>query len=345
VLLQGKRFGAVTIEYLFLVLLVIGVSGSLIGFRGNLANYVEGVGCSLEGLSSTGGVSGDFSVEGNGGYDDVSSGDGQFDELLLKGSLDDYTWDELKTVSVDLSVNGENSVYYAHMLGLMQEGSTKTFATGSSDIGEMMRVRIIGLCQDQKSDGTGAAGLTLQATHVLASSQRMSDEESNACAWGGSIARSWLNSDIYSGLPSDLKSNIVSVKKYYGSTYNSNTSDTVECDDKLFLLSARELYNYSYDDYPWYELEGTGVGHDEQYQYFAWLGVAIQYNTTVSLSGIGYCYDGESRPSHSGFYHWWLRSVYYFHDYEFWSADEDGYWYDYYNDATYYYGILPAFAI
>jgi hypothetical protein len=87
--------------------------------------------------------------------------------LLSKGNLEDYSWQELKIIAEDLSKHFKKSVYHDHMREIMANGSTKQLETSSNIIGERANVRIIGLCQDQKSDGSGYAGLTFQFTSVL----------------------------------------------------------------------------------------------------------------------------------------------------------------------------------
>jgi hypothetical protein len=159
------------------------------------------------------------------------------------------------------------------MLELMQSGSTKTFVTNDTtgEIGTSMAIRIIGICQDVKSDGTGQAGLTFQTTHALATCQTMNKHAENTGGWGTSRLEQWANSTFLNSLPNELATNIVNVKKYYNPTWNSTSTDTItSTDDKAFVLSYKEMFNYTNNDHPWYEYEGTGASYNEQYQYYAY---------------------------------------------------------------------------
>jgi hypothetical protein len=167
----------------------------------------------------------------------------------------------------------------------------------------------------------------------------MNTSKTNSGGWGETNMREWLNNTVYDSLPDDLKDNIASVKKYYGSDSKSVTSDTVCSNDKLFLLSMREVYNYSGDgQWPWYIYEGTGAGHDEQYQYYECNGVSM--SSYYFLDNTGYDYDGN-KPS----VFWWLRSVHQNSNSVFYPvrgcagyADPDD------NYANYAMGVMPAFA-
>jgi hypothetical protein len=262
-------------------------------------------------------------------------------ELLSKGSLDDYSWTELKIIANDLSANGEQSVYYAKMTELMQSGSTKTFDTGDTSglVGSKMRVRIIGICQDQKSDGSGSAGLTFQTTHALATPYQMNTSNTNSGGWGSTSMRTWLNSTVYNTLPDDLRENIVEVKKYYNPIYNSTSSNTLNANDYLFLLSMRELYNYSFSFDPWYEHEGTGASHDEQYTYYS--NESVTTSNYSLLKNIYLDYNG-AQPADSCAY-WWLRTVNGGDSNSFWIVKSSGY--NILQSAGFSGSVVPSFSL
>jgi hypothetical protein len=188
--------------------------------------------------------------------------------------LNELSWNELSSISSDLSSKDEasDSPYYQAVEYMMENSHTKTFETSSAGIGEKVSVRIIGICQDQKSDNTGSAGLTFQTVHVLAQAYPMR-EDGEECSWESSDLRSLLNSTIYSNLPSDLRDNIVSVKKYYSTDVSDQNATSVDTytDDYLFVLSGQEQLNiYNrwslLKKYGTLEQEGTGKDHNEPYQ-------------------------------------------------------------------------------
>jgi hypothetical protein len=263
--------------------------------------------------------------------------DSDYINLPTSTSLDDYSWAELKIIANDLSKNNTSSEYYSIVLSMMQSGSTKTFTTTSTVIGTNVKVRIIGICQDQKtSDGT--AGLTFQTTHALATAYKMNTSDTNTNGWGSTAMRTWLNGTVYNALPSDLKGNIVQVKKYYGSTYNSTSSTTSYTSDYLSLLSMRELYNCTNSSYPWYECEGTGNNHNQQYQYYSYKGV-----TTSNYSLLANMYKDYNGNTPGSYTCWWLRSVYYGSSISFRSVYSDGYYS--YDSAGYSYSVVPSFSL
>jgi hypothetical protein len=223
----------------------------------------------------------------------------------------------------------------------MEQGSTKSFSTGDTTglVGEMMSVRIIGVCQDVKEDGT-MAGLTFQTTHALKSPGAMNYGYSSAGGWGSTLMRSLLNGSVYSVLPSDLRSSIVSVKKYYSSQDGTSTDESsiTYTLDKMFLLSPRELYGYSDSTVTCYAFEGTGVGHNEQYQFYAGEGVAL---SNVSLLNNMYM-DYDMKPPNDSIRWWFLRSIYHKSGSgNFWGIDWMGGCSG--NSADNLEGIVPAF--
>jgi hypothetical protein len=177
-------------------------------------------------------------------------------------NLNSYSWEELKIIADDLSVNGRDSEYYTDVFEMTHDGSAKTFTTGSDILGEKMKVRIIGVCQDVKEDGT-MAGLTFQTTHTLATTHAMNEDGTNADGWGKSSMREWLNNTVYDALPDELRENIVGVKKYYRNNAFGDDATIVNVVDKVFLASFKELYGYVELGQSWYEQEGTGENHNE----------------------------------------------------------------------------------
>jgi hypothetical protein len=238
--------------------------------------------------------------------------------LLSKQSLDDYSWAELKFIANSLSTEETKSQYYAHMLDLMKAGGTKTFEASDSITRDgKISVRIIGLCQDVKEDGT-MTGLTFQTTHALSTAHSMNTSNANDGGWGKTNMRTWLNSTVYDALPDELRENIVGVKKYYGSTYDSTSGSTTFAIDKLFLLSMQELYGYTNNDYPWYEYEGTGPGHNEQYSYYSYKSVTT--DNCSFLANMHKDYNGNTPGSYTS---WWLRSACFLDGFTFWCVWSD----------------------
>ena len=169
--------------------------------------------------------------------------------------------------------------------------------------GALYDVRVIGINHDDLATATGGrtkAGLTFQFKNLLGTSgYPMNTSNTNSGGWGSSALRTNMNSGaIWSMVPTDLQSQIVTVKKYYGSTYNSTSSAVSTSNDKLFLASYFELMGSVYSgwsSYAWLANEGT------QYEY--WNGKAINdYGGNAALKK-GY----QATPSTD--VAWWERSV------------------------------------
>jgi hypothetical protein len=84
---------------------------------------------------------------------------------VVPTSLEEYSWSKLKTVANDLSVNGTSSSYYDefHTYMLNKETKTVTLPTDDTELsGVSFSVQVIGINHNDKTDGTGKAGLTFR---------------------------------------------------------------------------------------------------------------------------------------------------------------------------------------
>ena len=74
----------------------------------------------------------------------------------------------------------------------------------------------------------------------------MNSTNTNVGSWKVSTMRTYLNNTIYSSLPSDLQNVIVSTKVITG--HGSAETTNSETQDKLYLLSAKEVWGTAQDD-------------------------------------------------------------------------------------------------
>ena len=136
--------------------------------------------------------------------------------------------------------------------------------------GTTLTYRIIGILHDDKSDGSGKAGLTFQAVHSLAKAYAMNAEDTNTGGWEASALRASMNSgEIWGLLPEEMRGDVVSVNKMTnnvgGGRDNANAAVTAT-NDKLFLLSYAEYVPSIYSgwlSYKWVAEEGS------QYEFWA----------------------------------------------------------------------------
>ena len=190
----------------------------------------------------------------------------------------DWTLDEQEAVAEDIAKNGTSSIVYAKAKAAMDAGTK--FSTKLTD-GKTLEYRIVGINHDDLADGSGKAGLTFEATNSALGYQKMNATNTNAGGWEKSELRGRLNSgDLWSLLPAELQSKVKAVKKLTDNQGGGKAGTPTATTDKVFLLSATEV---------WGDMQSDGT----QYEYYKSKGV-----TTSNYSG----------ASSSGYH--WTRSVY-----------------------------------
>ena len=142
--------------------------------------------------------------------------------------------------------NIESGVYAS----VYSVGDTKTISYDGSDI----EIQIAGFDKDELSDGSGFAPITLILVHPVDKiSIHGSYKDVN---WENCNTRRSLSRNYFLKLPQVLQDNIKSVKKSY---YKSTGAETLTTDDKIWLLSTREL------NYPNMR-ETTGCIYDDMFK-------------------------------------------------------------------------------
>lgn len=198
-------------------------------------------------------------------------------KTVVNKDAKDWTLDEQKAAATDIAKNGTSSVVYAKAKAAMDAG-TKFSAKLTN--GKTLEYRIVGINHDDLADGSGKAGLTFESTNTVLGAQRMNATNTNAGGWEKSELRGRLNSgDLWSLLPTEIQSKVKSVKKMTDNQGGGKAGTPSATTDKVFLLSATEV---------WGDMQSDGV----QYEYYRSKGV-----TTSNYSGAS-----------SGYYRW-TRSV------------------------------------
>lgn len=190
----------------------------------------------------------------------------------------DWTPDEQKAAATDIAKNGTSSVVYAKAKAAMDAGTKFSIKLTN---GKTLEYRIVGINHDDLADGSGKAGLTFEATNSALGYQKMNATNTNAGGWEKSELRGRLNSgDLWSLLPAEQQSKVKAVKKLTDNQGGGKAGTPTATTDKVFLLSATEV---------WGDMQSDGT----QYEYYRSKGV-----TTSNYSGA------------SSSYHHWTRSVY-----------------------------------
>lgn len=198
-------------------------------------------------------------------------------KTVVNKDAKDWTLDEQKAAATDIAKNGTSSVVYAKAKAAMDAGTK--FSTKLTD-GKTLEYRIVGINHDDLADGSGKAGLTFEATNSALGYQKMNATNTNAGGWEKSELRGRLNSgDLWSLLPAELQSKVKAVKKLTDNQGGGKAGTPTATTDKVFLLSATEV---------WGDMQSDGT----QYEYYKSKGV-----TTSNYSGAS-----------SSLYHW-TRSV------------------------------------
>lgn len=249
----------------------------------------------------------------------------------VKSCLNDYSWEEIAQISKLISKKGDQNgaIEIAKKYHLCTADG-KLDGTQTKDVtlsdGTQTKVMIMGFNHDDKSDGSGKAGITFIFADDIAKKnmferadldnlfQKIQDDGPASISWENASLRSWLSDSFSNELPSDLREQIVSVDKadavmpwvsftidsYYGGGIGAELNDdpdlmtTTTTSDKLWVPSFVELAplsDYLMSNWTYLLQEGS------QYQLFNDAGVTA--DTPNRILGT---YDS---PDGGG---WWLRS-------------------------------------
>lgn len=249
----------------------------------------------------------------------------------VKSCLNDYSWEEIAQISKLISKKGDQNgaIEIAKKYHLCTADG-KLDGTQTKDVtlsdGTQTKVMIMGFNHDDKSDGSGKAGITFIFADDIAKKnmferadldnlfQKIQDDGSASISWENASLRSWLSDSFSNELPSDLREQIVSVDKadavmpwvsytidsYYGGGIGAELNDdpdlmtTTTTSDKLWVPSFVELAplsDYLMSNWTYLLQEGS------QYQLFNDAGVTA--DTPNRILGT---YDSQDGGG------WWLRS-------------------------------------
>lgn len=213
-------------------------------------------------------------------------------EVAVRASVEDYSWDELsqladmiagaKDQSSALEIEKKYNLVSA--AGTLDGTQAKTLQLSD---GTSVKMRIAGFRHDQRSDGSGVAGITFLADSIVSVRPMNTPERVD---WSQTSLRAWLNGEFLGLFPDELSGKVVEVKKQTNRA--SDFSSQEETDDKVWLLSYFELVgevSASSSRSGVYNPEGT------QYQMFSDLGGQWE-GTNEAFMVSGECAN------------WWLRS-------------------------------------
>ena len=182
-----------------------------------------------------------------------------------------------------------------------------------------------------------ACGFVLEFADII-TRHRMNQSDSNLPAsgdgniggWPASEMRTYVNSDIYNALPSELKLGIINTTVVSG--HGSQDSNNFTSTDKLYLLSTHEVYE---------DVDGntsSGIDrYDTAYNNTRQLDYYSSQNVTTSS------YAGAIKRINNSESWWWLRSAHFNTTNGFYSLSANGDCYG--NGSGDIIGVSPAFRI
>ena len=185
------------------------------------------------------------------------------------------TPEQISAVSEQISANNMTSAEVEATYG-WKLGDTISYTLST---GENVEMRIIGFNHDDKSDGSGKAGITLEMTNCLATKYKM-----NSSRTSGGFPVFTLNTETFptikSQMPTEWQNAIKMVDKKSGNGGGLYYSGIVTSSEDLFVLSYIELMG-----------SGTSIQEGSGYEY--WVGkVATDRKKTANGTATG----------------WWLRT-------------------------------------
>lgn len=209
----------------------------------------------------------------------------------------------ISTISAEISQQGLTSSQVAETYGWNIGDSTSiTLSTG-----EKIEIRIIGINHDDKSDGSGKAGITLQMVECLATEYPMNSTTTNVGGYAASKMKTETLPTIKALLPQEWQDVIKLVDKKSADGGSSNYSKTLTLSEDLFLLAEIEVFGaitYAQD----------GANEGSVYEY--WNGKAAADRIKK--------YDKNADGVADTATHWWLRSAYSASTLLFCSVSTDG---------------------
>ena len=201
-------------------------------------------------------------------------------------------------------------------------GCTKTidFDNNNDGVDETYTVRLANTstpdsCSSEDYSQT-ACGTVIEFVDIIRSG-KMETTASSLYGWPQTYMRSYVNTDLYSSLPNDLKENIITTKVVSG--HQSGQTDNFVTEDKIYLLSTYELAGSSFHD-------SVTSSYTRQFDY---------YQTVGNNFG--------KRNKNGNLQEWWLRSAANSTDTVYTLVGKSNLTTP--GSANYLYGISPAFRI
>ena len=214
----------------------------------------------------------------------------------------------------------------------VKNGNTSKYNVGDTkevDLGDLgthtVRISNMSTCESEKSET--ACGFVVEFADII-TNQKFNSTATNVGGWKDSELRTYVNGTIYNALPSELQ-NVISSTKVISGHGNTSGETNFETQDKLYLLSAHEVYEDGTSNQ--ISDSDTSYNNTKQLDYYKKQGV-----TTSN-------YAGAIKQYNESNFHWWLRSAISNTPDYFLTVNYAGGWWLFYAYTSV--GISPAFRI
>ena len=218
----------------------------------------------------------------------------------------------------------------------VKSGNTSKYNVGDTkevDLGDLgthtVRISNMSECTNGEASET-ACGFVVEFADII-TEQKFNSLDTNVGGWKDSELRTYINGTIYNLLPSELQNVIVPTKVVSGHG-NTSGETNFETQDKLYLLSAHEIWEDGEDENNRIGENDTSYSNTRQLDYYK--------NQRVTTDSYDRKTIKEYKESDNS---WWLRSADSSDAYAFLYVIFNGSW-----DSSWpsdLYGISPAFRI
>ena len=223
-----------------------------------------------------------------------------------------FTTDSWRTIQKAVQTNNTD---------LYNIGDTKEVDLGSFGT-HTVRIANKSECTNGETSET-ACGFVVEFADII-TQEKFNSTATSIGGWKNSEMRTFVNNTIYESLPTELQNIIVLTKVMSG--HGSTSGETnFETQDKLYLLSAIEIWNNNISSYETLNTE------TRQLDYYS--------SNTVSLSD----FSGAKKTYNGSQALVWIRSAYNSNNQYFLTVDINGVWNA--DISTNSHGVSPAFRI
>ena len=249
--------------------------------------------------------------------DGGTSSPGYFTELIADpNSFNNDSW---KTIAKAVK-NGN--------IGKYNVGDTKTIDMGTYGT-HTLRIANTSTPSECSTSGfsQSACGFVVEFADII-TIYNMSERGTNSGGWPESNMYTFVNTDIFNALPSNLRNIIIDTVTVSG--HGSGDTANFTSTDKLYLLSPSEIYTN-------WKTSGAGPLYDTMLD----LTRTLDYYTAQGVTTSSY-YKAQKKKL-SSLYPWWLRSAYSEVTTKFYNVGDYGFWSN--STAMTTNGVSPAFRI